>query len=439
MLSPPFVAECAKGIYRPRQHRKTAFHRLVERHYEEFERVYPEKYAAAYGHFRPVIAEVVRNYLVCGDLGQGFARVRCADCGHEYLLAFSCKGRYFCTSCHTKRAVAFSEWLNETVLWPGPHRQIVLTVPKMLRIYFRYDRRLLGKLCRVASRVITKSFRAPSGREDLEVGMVACVQTFGSFANFHPHLHILVTDGGFAADGTFYVLPKVSLAGLEQLFRHRVLKMMLREGLIDRKRVRLLLSWRHSGFNVDGSVRIRAGDAKGRENISRYLIRAPFSVGKITWAPGRTVIYRTKMVKGPNRNFQVYDPLDFLAAVTAHIPDRGEHLVRYYGWYSSVRRGRRRKLGLEEPAACVPAIEDDSLSGKEARRCWSRLIRKIYEVDPLLCPECGGLMKIIAFIEEAAVIRKILEHLRLWEEPEPRAPPPLPAQMDIEYLPFLDG
>lgn len=157
-------------------------------------------------------------------------------------------------------------------------------------------------------------------------------------------------------------------------------------------------------------------------------------------SPGQSsVIYRTKMVKGPNRNFQVYNPLDFLAAVTAHIPDKGEHLVRYYGWYSSVQRGRRRKLGMEEPAAESPAIEDDSPSGKRARRSWSRLIRKIYEVDPLLCPECGSAMKIIAFIEEAAIIRKILEHLRLWEEPEPRAPPPLPAQMDIEYLPFLDG
>lgn len=61
---------------------------------------------------------------------------------------------------------------------------------------------------------------------------------------------------------------------------------------------------------------------------------------KITWAPGRcSVIYRTKMVRGPNRNFQLYDPPGFLAAVTAHIPDRGEHLVRYQGWYSSVRRG----------------------------------------------------------------------------------------------------
>jgi len=110
-----------------------AFFRLVSQHYEEFERIYPEKYADTYGYFRPVISDVVRKYLVCGDLREGFARVRCDDCGHEYLLSFSCKGRYFCTSCHTKRAVAFSEWLNDTVLWAVPHRQIVLTVQKMLR------------------------------------------------------------------------------------------------------------------------------------------------------------------------------------------------------------------------------------------------------------------------------------------------------------------
>ena len=225
------------------------------------------------------------------------------ECGHEYLLSFSCKGRYFCTSCHTKRAVAFSEWLNDTVLWAVPHRQIVLTVPKMLRPYFRYDRRLLGKLCRVASRVITKSFRALTGRQDITVGMVACVQTFGNFANFHPHLHILVTDGGFGLNGTFYVLPKVSLFGLEQLFRHRVLKMMLRAGLITPQRVKLLLSWKHSGFNVDGSVRVRASNRQGRENISRYLIRAPFSVDKIQYScrEGSVIRIRNNYVSVPLR------------------------------------------------------------------------------------------------------------------------------------------
>jgi hypothetical protein len=46
---------------------------------------------------------------------------------------------------------------------------------------------------------------------------------------------------------------------------------------------------------------------------------------------------------GPRRNFQVFDALDFLAELTQHIPDKGEHLVRYFGWYSYRRRGMRAK------------------------------------------------------------------------------------------------
>ena len=174
--------------------------------------------------------------------------MRCRECGHEYLLAYSCKRRYFCTSCHTKRAVAFAEWLHTTVLWPVAHRQIVLTIPKMLRVYFRYDRRLLGDLCRVAAGAITRSFRVLLEEPDSEPGLVVCVHSFGNLLNFHPHLHV--------------------------------------------------------------------------------MIRAPFSMNKIRYdSAARTVIYKTKMVAGPNRNFEIFDPLDFLAAVTSHIPNRRSCLV----------------------------------------------------------------------------------------------------------------
>ena len=79
------------------------------------------------------------------------------------------------------------------------------------------------------------------------------------------------------------------------------------------------------------------------------LISAPFSMNKIRYyTAAQTVIYKTKMVGGPNRNFEIFDPLDSRAVVTSHIPNRGEHLVRYYGYYSSVQRGRRRRQGRGE-------------------------------------------------------------------------------------------
>ncbi|MDD3890619.1 MAG: transposase zinc-binding domain-containing protein, partial [Syntrophomonadaceae bacterium] len=76
----------------------------------------------------------------------GFARVKCDDCQHEYLLPFSCKRRYFCPSCHQKRVLEFGEFLYTEVLKQVPHRQWVFSIPKRLRRYFMYDRGLLPKL-----------------------------------------------------------------------------------------------------------------------------------------------------------------------------------------------------------------------------------------------------------------------------------------------------
>jgi hypothetical protein len=69
---------------------------------------------------------------------------------------------------------------------------------------------------------------------------------------------------------------------MAELFRRRVFKMLMKEGLHSMERVKLMESWEHSGFNIDASVRVDADDATGRENLARYLIRAPFSAERIT-------------------------------------------------------------------------------------------------------------------------------------------------------------
>lgn len=61
---------------------------------------------------------------------------------------FSCRTRGFCPSCHAKRLEEWGEWMRETLLLDVPHRQVVFTIPKMLRLFFKYNRKLLGSLCR---------------------------------------------------------------------------------------------------------------------------------------------------------------------------------------------------------------------------------------------------------------------------------------------------
>jgi hypothetical protein len=60
---------------------------------------------------------------------------------------------------------------------------------------------------------------------------------------------------------------------------------------------------------------------------------------------------------------------------------------------------------------------------KALRKKWARLIQKIYEVDPLVCPKCQGVMRMISFIEDAQVIRDILSHLGHWLFIRSRPPP----------------
>jgi len=101
------------------------------------------------------------------------------------------------------------------------------------------------------------------------------------------------------------------------------------------------------------------------------------------------------------RNCEVFSACDWLAALTTHIPNAGEHLVRSYGWYSNARRGKRRKAQGENSSRIE---EFTDVSASAAKRAWARLIKHVYEVDPLVCPRCAGPLRLIAFIEQREVI-----------------------------------
>lgn len=78
------------------------------------------------------------KYLECGIFVHGFARARCDDCGHDYFIAFSCKGRGICPSCNTRRMVETAAHLTDHVFPRLPVRQWVLSVPKRLRYVRRF-------------------------------------------------------------------------------------------------------------------------------------------------------------------------------------------------------------------------------------------------------------------------------------------------------------
>jgi len=89
----------------------------------------------------------------------------------------------------------------------------------------------------------------------------------------HLHLHVLLADGLFQENGVFFVMPKIDIKPLVEIFRANVLKMLRKEGKIDDGLIEKLLTWKHnSGFSVQNGVRLTRGDENGSESLAQYII-----------------------------------------------------------------------------------------------------------------------------------------------------------------------
>jgi ribosomal protein S27E len=315
-------------------------------YFDRFLVEYKRRFEREYGYFRPVVKEVVERYLDCGNPRCGFARIRCPDCQGEHLLTFSCKTRGFCPSCHAKRLEEWGRWVRETLLLDVPHRQVVLTIPKMLRIFFKYNRRLLGELCRCALRSLIRYFEMVAA-SDIMPGVIAAIQTFGDRINLHPHLHFLVTEGGVDKAGAFHKISRIDDSRLAEIFAREVLRLLVAKGLLSPEWAERILSWRHTGFNVHSRVRARTKTEAKR--ISKYMVRPLLTLDRLSFleSEGR-VGYRHGH---DGAELERMDYLELIARVVSHIPDKGQVMVRYYGLYANTHRGKARKAGITNNSA----------------------------------------------------------------------------------------
>ncbi len=184
------------GIYRRRRPAETPLYRVVQEHLETFLSLADDPTGNGLPGY---VEQEFRKYLQCGILAHGFARARCPECGHDFLVAFSCKGRGVCPSCNARRMAETAAHLVDHVFPRLPVRQWVLSLPKRLRYFLRHDRRTVTAVLTIFLRVIEQRLRAcssgaaPTGR----LGAVSFLHRFGSALNEHIHFHCCVIDGVF--------------------------------------------------------------------------------------------------------------------------------------------------------------------------------------------------------------------------------------------------
>ena len=461
-----------RGYYR-RQVEDTPLYRLIYHHREKLEHHWESRLEQTYGFLRKSVLEAFDDYLNCGIILHGCARLYCDHCKHSELLAFSCKRRGLCPSCDAKRALLFAEHLEHEVLLPYSHRHLVFTIPKRLRVYFKFNRKLHKLLYASAwhawKRYVSKKLPG-------QTGVIMALHTAGEKLKFHPHVHVIALDGTIDHEGNFSQLSPVDTPLLESYFQQEVFNRLIAAKVIEEELAIDMATWEHSGFSAWAGEPIEPTETEHRLFLSRYLKKTVISNQRLSINNSNplatTVTYRSgKTDQVLSYEFQPgslvpsvthhtisaetekqFSPLEFLATLTLHIPDKWEQTTRYFGCYAARTRGKKRRLEQEalEQAALLakntdqastitmPPFRDEQKPTPKPSSTWAACMKRVFEVDPLVCPKCGSQMKIKAFITDSKEITRLCNNLGIvpW-----RAPPPFGKSNDSSSTiePFFDG
>ncbi len=399
---------------------------LVRQYLESFLAHAREHYDGALPRY--VEAEL-RAYLKCGVFSEGFTRARCDACGHDLLIAFSCKSRTVCPSCTGRRMANTASAVVDRVLPDVPVRQYVLTLPYELRKLVAFKADVLTAIGRIAVEAIFATYRARAKRHGVQAGRCGAinfVQRFGSL-NLHVHFHIMVIDGVFTRDAEAGVLfhrelppTREELDSIARRVQDRSLAWLRRHGYLDerpleersndppaqtaldacaaiamgRGQVATLpnpdaseddheqgaldkpaLAVERDGFNLHAGVRIEAGDDLGRERLVRYGARPPLSLDRLRRLPGGRVAYRLKYVTRGRGKFRVMTGLEFMARLAAIIAPPRYPLIRYAGvlgprsaWRKDIVPKPRERRPACDAAEVDPSADDTARSRAEPKK-----------------------------------------------------------------------
>ena len=392
-------------VYRPRRPEKTLLHKTVRQNLETY-LVATDEQEDFRGRVPLHVEAAFREYLKCGLLCHGFARAYCAGCGHDFMVAFSCKNRDICPSCSTRRMVETAAHMVDDVLPRVQFRQWVLSVPKRVRWHMKTKPEVVSGLLGIFLRAVETTIRqrSPGAPAGSRFGAVAFVHRFGGYLNSHIHYHVLITDGVFSAgeDGEAEFHPALDLddedfLAVQNKMRKRGLRWLHRHGHLDDVAVHTMDSADHAGgWSVDASVTIPSWDRHGLERLVRYCARPPLSQERLGRLTDETLVYSLRASSALRRSSAMLATTLRKAVIETAGPS---------GATLQLLTEARDKMEIDQPDP-----SQDQPQGRvrqAAARCWAMLLARVYECLPLTCEKCGQPMRLIAFIMEPPVVEEM--------------------------------
>lgn len=363
---------------------------------------------------RPVVFENVRKIMACRTPILGCHLYQCR-CGETKIVPHSCKSR-FCPTCGK---LATDRWadgvLNE--LLNVPYHHLVMAVPWHLRPITAFNREVgLNIVMRAAHQCLSQWAH---DQHRMRMGIVVVLHTFGGDLKWHPHVHLLVTEGGLSLDGQEWIQPYgqgwlISQAGLKKMWRyhcitgfrqaHKAGELRFTAKSAFLKKYPLFSSLLSKLYRMTWYVHIGASlidPGATVRYIGRYTKRAVLAEYRITYYDGKHVRFAFRdYAQGGKTSFKHLPVLAFIGRLIRHIPDKHFKMVRYAGIFAPRWKARyldQARAALELSTASRVEIDaPPSLSSS----CLPWRQRRLAEqgTDPILCPVCQIPMRFVGAI-----------------------------------------
>jgi Putative transposase/Transposase zinc-binding domain len=366
----------------------SVFKQIFADHWDEFQHAHPRYQTDYYD-------SLVAKMLGCGNPDKmGYIDYRCLQCGQgKHQVSMSCKSS-LCLRC---AKVYVDNWVSQVskVLHEGViYRHIILTVPAMFRTTFYQNAEvLLSELMRCGTQCLDDFYSEVRGKA-LKGGYISVIHTHGRTGQYHPHLHVIATSGGYdKKEESWDHLNFLPYDLLRHKWQWHLMTMLRRR--LPSETIEPLVELCFKKYPNGLVSRVQKGKVPSQYQslasyVAKYVVSPPISVRRIDRYDGERVTYHYRSHRTERTEHETVDVTTFIGRMIQHTMPKGFKRMRYYGVQATKTFAKLKGLIQAALAKIEGAV-------KGAVKIIARLsYRERYEKstgrDPLICPYCQGEM-----------------------------------------------
>ncbi len=331
-------------------------------------------------HPRDTEVENIDKMIHCGDPSFGGAMYGCPRCGRFRFVPFRCHSR-FCPTCGNKYAMERTTSMSFKLV-DVSHRHCVFTIDSRLRQFFLLDRSLLDCLFHAVNSVVSRLFFKQNKSMNFTPGFIMVLHTFGRDLKWNPHIHCLISEGGYSDNGFWRSINHFNYTYLRNAFRTALLNEMQAKLGPSFKKVKALCYQEHKdGFYVYAKPNTCDPESVIKY-IARYLGRPVIATSRIDKYDGDFVTFHYNRHEDNKYVQETIPVMEFIKRLIRHIPEKHYKMIRYGGLYA---RHRENDKKLRR------AVSRQKHHLYRSFNRWRTAILSSFGYDPLKC-ECGATM-----------------------------------------------